>query len=649
VSISYYRNLLRCVLFVFFFTITSWSALSQIQWVDGSTRYAYNDGIELSASDSVCFTARCPVTLFMENKFSIPNSFVFDVTAPYTVVSYEVESRFINQSSLYNELVVSCGSNCTNFTSYNRTVSSVFQIQKNISTPLMRSSSFSQQLGAYETKISSFFVQNTIGSSWKYDISFLDPIITSIHYQVSSLADFALDVNPTGSRYGNSSSGLIPGDFDAPVSMDDSNTYMFLPLNNLTRGDDYWYSGVNCTNLSGVYASHAATFVSAESDMISCDDAGVFDTDVFSFFTMMYITSMSATDNPLAKLDLGAVDRYSWQLSMSSGLLRLYVLDADQNQIGNGLGSSPPTGEWFSLGVTYDGSASSTGIRVYINGEDVGDSIDETGGFASMQTTSYPLYLGARANSGIPSQECDCSLANFSYFNGVELNTTDMLALHNLRGFSPFFVHKNETRNFTSQTFSTDIPYDKAYCMAYYDTNTSVNMSFTLNGEYFPMSSCDNATILTFTNATSFSYVLNLSYNASSSSSIDFFALYFTNDTEPADPPSEESSPGSSTGGGGGGSAIDLDDESPHVCDPPLVWLRNLYADALHHKLYRTPWCRPKINLTFFHVTNVENVHTARDAWDEFHAVHSVGNFIRAFWLSVFSFLQSAPATIAPS
>ena len=55
-------------------------------------------------------------------------------------------------------------------------------------------------------------------------------------------------------------------------------------------------------------------------------------------------------------------------------------------------------GAWIHLACTYDGSANSSGIKLYLNGSQMNDASNDSGGYTAMENTTQPVLIGWQGN-----------------------------------------------------------------------------------------------------------------------------------------------------------------------------------------------------------------------------------------------------------
>ena len=92
-------------------------------------------------------------------------------------------------------------------------------------------------------------------------------------------------------------------------------------------------------------------------------------------------------------------------------------------------------GTWIHLVATYDGSTSSTGQKIYLNGSRVDDTNSNSGSYTAMENTTAPLEIGklttTRANGlidevAIFDVELSASDVTNIYNSGIPNNLNDL-------------------------------------------------------------------------------------------------------------------------------------------------------------------------------------------------------------------------------
>ena len=83
-----------------------------------------------------------------------------------------------------------------------------------------------------------------------------------------------------------------------------------------------------------------------------------------------------------------------YQLTIYDGKIGFSLFTTAANYIGRRIVDVPEAGRWYQLTVTYDGSKSVSGIKMYLNGE-LGTMIDNVGGtYTGMSNGTQPVVIG---------------------------------------------------------------------------------------------------------------------------------------------------------------------------------------------------------------------------------------------------------------
>ena len=132
--------------------------------------------------------------------------------------------------------------------------------------------------------------------------------------------------------------------------------------------------------------------------------AGDFEFDqAFSFGCWMKTPSPNQAASVLARMDVAQRHR-GWDLYLAGGKLSVHLIDSwfdnaikvtTQKQV-------VPGDTWLHVAVTYDGSATPEGIKIYINGEFTPHKIDrKTLQSGATMRTSTPLRVGQRSSGSV--------------------------------------------------------------------------------------------------------------------------------------------------------------------------------------------------------------------------------------------------------
>ena len=83
-------------------------------------------------------------------------------------------------------------------------------------------------------------------------------------------------------------------------------------------------------------------------------------------------------------------------------------------------------GQWIHVAFTYNGTSSSSGIKLYLNGSKVDDINSNSGSYTAMENTTQPFYIGRQGATYIADGKID----EVAIFN-VELTGPQVAAIYN--------------------------------------------------------------------------------------------------------------------------------------------------------------------------------------------------------------------------
>jgi hypothetical protein len=167
-------------------------------------------------------------------------------------------------------------------------------------------------------------------------------------------------------------------------------------------------------------------------DFIDCGDADNLSFGDGSSDSAFSISSWLNMDNVVRFRILSKYDtsKEEYIFSTSSGrqlVLNLYSQNNSAVKIGR-IGSTiltPYIGTWIHVCATYDGSGSSSGIKIYINGVRDDANNNNSGSYVAMQNNTAPLRIGSGA-----SYFANGSIDETAIFN-TELSASDVTSLYN--------------------------------------------------------------------------------------------------------------------------------------------------------------------------------------------------------------------------
>ena len=183
------------------------------------------------------------------------------------------------------------------------------------------------------------------------------------------------------------------------------------------------------TRGSGVALDFAG--VSDEGDMPDTDNLTFGDSlndGPFSVLTVVNADTISGIDTYLAK---HKTNHREYVFDMSGGGPRMVLYD--QSAAANiGRSSSVITAStWTFVAGTYDGSAASTGRKLYINAAQTDNGNVNSGTYVAMQNKTSVVQLAHRLNNGTDAVEnlLDAKVALFAIVGGVALSLDQLWAI----------------------------------------------------------------------------------------------------------------------------------------------------------------------------------------------------------------------------
>jgi len=109
-----------------------------------------------------------------------------------------------------------------------------------------------------------------------------------------------------------------------------------------------------------------------------------------------------------------------------SGILVFNLYDnSNGSRISRRISSVMATNTWIHLITTYDGSSSSSGIKIYMNGSRADDTTSDSGSYTAMENTTAPFEIG-KTLSVVANGHID----EVSVFNS-ELSASDVTTIYN--------------------------------------------------------------------------------------------------------------------------------------------------------------------------------------------------------------------------
>lgn len=145
----------------------------------------------------------------------------------------------------------------------------------------------------------------------------------------------------------------------------------------------------------------------------------------FSFSLWINPPNVTGPKGIFSKNSSATSKEYDVMFAFNNFRLRLYDTNLG-GYISIGMNSPLPTNTWSHMVVTYDGSGSSSGINIYMNGGLPGQTSSNIGSYAAMQPSAAILDIGSVAQQYYYSGYMD----EFSVFN-IELTAAQILAIYN--------------------------------------------------------------------------------------------------------------------------------------------------------------------------------------------------------------------------
>ena len=175
--------------------------------------------------------------------------------------------------------------------------------------------------------------------------------------------------------------------------------------------------------------------VSSDNALSFTDGAGADTAASFHFrFNGTFDEAATPSYYYLAYKGNGTSSGHEYQIYMrdgdADGTAALYVsfYDTDGDYIGAIATTSLNSSQWYDVVVTYDGSESADGIKVYVDGEEVATTTSNSGTYGGMSRTGHPLYL---ANYGA-AYDFKGYLGDIAFWNSA-LTVNDIKALYNAK------------------------------------------------------------------------------------------------------------------------------------------------------------------------------------------------------------------------
>lgn len=193
---------------------------------------------------------------------------------------------------------------------------------------------------------------------------------------------------------------------------------------------DATFAGQYATLGSGVSASFDGTtdYATAPDLAAYSFGDGTFDTP-FSIVAVVNVTNTATSKTILARRDLTTgVTKREFLLYLNSSELPIFLLYDES--AGATIGRTAPAvtaATWLFLAVTYDGSRTAGGIRIYSAAVQVDNADDNSGTYVAGEDTASLLYLGCDEDaSGAMANFYSGSMAMVGYGVGKQLSVEEL-------------------------------------------------------------------------------------------------------------------------------------------------------------------------------------------------------------------------------
>jgi hypothetical protein len=179
-------------------------------------------------------------------------------------------------------------------------------------------------------------------------------------------------------------------------------------------------------------------------DFSFTDGAG--NDEPFSISIWLKHNTLASSQFLMTKFDESTTSFQEWMLLVSSsGYIGMYLNDTSGNRIGVVSSAGVISASvWHHIVVTYDGSNSETGIKLYLDDSSLSATGDSSGSYSGMSNTTIPVRIGCRQNSGSPTYVMDGIIDEVVIWKGRVLSAAEVTKLnHGGLGLSFPFIGCN--------------------------------------------------------------------------------------------------------------------------------------------------------------------------------------------------------------
>ena len=236
-----------------------------------------------------------------------------------------------------------------------------------------------------------------------------------------SVFNYALSPSQITTLYGSSSIGI-----GNPMSLSPK------PVAYYSLGEYEAYNGANYLTPNDSLKDYVFDFDSSNNNYINCGDSDIFSfvngTTDSPFSISAWINMTDATQFRIANKFSNSVGREYIFTTSAADIIALNLYDQSSGgRIGKKY-NTPLTsyqGQWIHVVCTYDGTASSSGIKIYLNSSQVDDSNSDVSPYTAMENTNQPFLIGQQDGT-----YANGKISNTAIFN-TELTSSEVTTLYN--------------------------------------------------------------------------------------------------------------------------------------------------------------------------------------------------------------------------
>lgn len=173
---------------------------------------------------------------------------------------------------------------------------------------------------------------------------------------------------------------------------------------------------------------------------VTDDDAfsptnGVTDTP-FSISAWVWVGDIATDNGPFVTKSNNLISvRNEYIFKHANGKLQVFIYDSLLSANGNAIRAQAPAASltsatWHHVVVTYDGSTSAVGLKIYAEGSLVTTTNDESGNYDRLRNTATPMTFGSTQDGANVNRRFEDYLADICFFN-KELSAAEVLEVFN--------------------------------------------------------------------------------------------------------------------------------------------------------------------------------------------------------------------------